>query len=144
MPGRGRGSCTLRATTVVAVIVTRGAMTDHNLRGCWLEKEAKGVAIRSGYTIVARTRRAAFREGHGGNWSVRRRPSSPPSFRGPLPVFLTKCPFAVDTHAFCAVGFGWGSDGGRATLWRRASNLVRPSLGALPMDPVRVVKGGWG
>ena len=36
---------------------------------------------------------------------------------GLLPIFLTKCTFAVDTHALCTIGFRLG-------FWRQMGNIT--------------------
>ena len=111
---------------------------DHGLRDYWSEKAATGAVIRSGYTIVARTRRVAFQEGHDGELFL----------CGAAPRHHHRFEFAVglpdgapvrDRYVCAPCGQIWAVIPG-VDVQRYGDGLLTwcVSLRALPMDPVQV------
>lgn len=108
MPGRGGGSCTLRATTVVAVIMTRGAMTIIIFAIAGLRGRRRGWQFIRAIRMSLVRGEPSFER----NMVVSYVRAAPPlvaaAISGSLPVFLAKRPFTVDAHTLRAVGVGLG------------------------------------
>ena len=145
VPGRGGGSRTLGAAAVVAVIMTRNA-------AMVIVSAIAGLRRwRWGRQLVWAIRLALVR----GEPSFERDTMVSYVCAAPalvtvivstaLPVFVTKCPFTVNTHTLCAVGVGL-----RFWWWAHNATAVGLQFGVFLYGHFQGIQftfggeGGWG